>query len=81
MGISGCFPGVKGPGHEADHSPPSTAEVKNGGAIILLFHTYSYLYLYFDSWAMYYVLTLFQLYAILESMWRKALVFSLKVSF
>jgi hypothetical protein len=26
-------PGVKGPGLEADHSPPSSAEVKNGGAI------------------------------------------------
>jgi hypothetical protein len=26
-------PGVKQQGHEADHSPPSNAEVKNGGAI------------------------------------------------
>jgi hypothetical protein len=26
-------PGVKRPGREADHSPPSSAEVKNGGAI------------------------------------------------
>jgi len=25
----GSFPGVKRPGHEADHSPPSSAEVKN----------------------------------------------------
>jgi hypothetical protein len=25
-------PGVKRPGHEADHSPPSTAEVKNEGS-------------------------------------------------
>jgi hypothetical protein len=25
--------GVTRPGHEADHSPPSRAEVKNGGAI------------------------------------------------
>jgi hypothetical protein len=24
---------VKWPGHKADHSPPSSAEVKNGGAI------------------------------------------------
>jgi hypothetical protein len=24
------FMGVKRPGHEADHSPPSSAEVKNG---------------------------------------------------
>jgi hypothetical protein len=26
-------PGLKWPGREAEHSPPSTAEVKNGGAI------------------------------------------------
>jgi hypothetical protein len=26
-------PGVKGPGREADHSPPTSAEIKNGGAI------------------------------------------------
>jgi hypothetical protein len=25
--------GIKRPGREADHSPPSTAEVKNGGTI------------------------------------------------
>jgi hypothetical protein len=25
--------GVKGPGREADHSPPSSTEAKNGGAI------------------------------------------------
>jgi hypothetical protein len=29
----GLSPGVKKPGHEADNSPPSSAEVKNGGAI------------------------------------------------
>jgi hypothetical protein len=29
MGTSDSFPGVKLPGHEADHSPPSSAEVKN----------------------------------------------------
>jgi hypothetical protein len=27
------FPGVKRPGREADHSPPRSAEVKNGGTI------------------------------------------------
>jgi hypothetical protein len=27
------FPGVKRPGREADHSPPSSAEVKNGGGV------------------------------------------------
>jgi hypothetical protein len=28
MGKIGSFPGVKWPGHETDHSPPSNAEVK-----------------------------------------------------
>jgi hypothetical protein len=28
MGTRGFFPGVKRLGHEADHSPPSSAEVK-----------------------------------------------------
>jgi hypothetical protein len=28
MGIRGSFPGVKRPGREADHSPTSSAEVK-----------------------------------------------------
>jgi hypothetical protein len=28
MGTRGSFPGVKRPGQEADHSPPSSAEVK-----------------------------------------------------
>jgi hypothetical protein len=27
----GLFPGVKWPGCESEHSPPSSAEVKNGG--------------------------------------------------
>jgi hypothetical protein len=29
MGTTGSFPGIKLPGREADHSPPSSAEVKN----------------------------------------------------
>jgi hypothetical protein len=29
MGNGGSFPGVKRPGREADHSPPTSAEVKN----------------------------------------------------
>jgi hypothetical protein len=29
MGAGGSFPGVKRPGREADHSPQSSAEVKN----------------------------------------------------
>jgi hypothetical protein len=28
MGTGGSFAGVQRPGHEADHSPPSSAEVK-----------------------------------------------------
>jgi hypothetical protein len=33
MGTVGSFPGVKRQGREAVHSPPSSAEVKNGGAV------------------------------------------------
>jgi hypothetical protein len=36
------LPGVKWPVHEADHSPPSSAEAKNGGAIPQLWHTSSW---------------------------------------
>jgi hypothetical protein len=36
------FPEVKRPGREADHSSPSTAEVKNGGLIPPLPHTPSW---------------------------------------
>jgi hypothetical protein len=33
-GVDGVLsPGVKRPGREADHSPQSSAKVKNGGAI------------------------------------------------
>jgi hypothetical protein len=35
MGTGGCFPEVKRQRREADHSPPTTAEVKNGGAVPL----------------------------------------------
>jgi hypothetical protein len=28
MGTGSCFPGLKWPGREADHSPPTSAEVK-----------------------------------------------------
>jgi hypothetical protein len=35
-------PGVKGPGRETDHSPPSSADVKNGGAIPPLPHMFSW---------------------------------------
>jgi hypothetical protein len=33
---------VKGLGREVDHLPPSSAGVKNGGAILPFPHTYSY---------------------------------------
>jgi hypothetical protein len=36
------FLGVEQPGHEADHSPLSSAEVKNGGAIHPLPHMSSW---------------------------------------
>jgi hypothetical protein len=44
--VSVLPPGVKRQGHEADHSSPSSAEVKNGGAIPPLPHMSS---LYFVS--------------------------------
>jgi hypothetical protein len=39
MGIVGYFLGGKQKEREADHSSPTTAEEKNGGAIPLLSHT------------------------------------------
>jgi hypothetical protein len=42
VGHGGCFPKGKWQGHEADHSPTSNAEVKNGGAILSLPHTSSW---------------------------------------
>jgi hypothetical protein len=41
-GTRGDFPGVKRPGREGDQSPPSSAEVKNGGAIPSLAHMSSW---------------------------------------
>jgi hypothetical protein len=38
MGTGDSFSGIKRPGHEADYSPPSSAVVKNGGAISPLPH-------------------------------------------
>jgi hypothetical protein len=40
-GTAAGFLGVKRPGREADHSSPSSAEVKNDGAIRPLPHTSS----------------------------------------
>jgi hypothetical protein len=42
MGIVSSFPGVKRPGREPGHSPTSSAEVENGGAIPPLPNTSSY---------------------------------------
>jgi hypothetical protein len=39
MDTEGCFPGVKGPEREADHSLPSIAEVKNIRAISVFLET------------------------------------------
>jgi hypothetical protein len=33
VGTGGDFRGLKRPGSEADHSPPSSTKVKNGGAV------------------------------------------------
>jgi hypothetical protein len=41
IGIGGSFPGGKAAGLEADHSRPSSAEVKKGGSIPPLPHTSS----------------------------------------
>jgi hypothetical protein len=35
-------PGVKLPGHEAHHSPSTSADIKNGGALPALTYTYSW---------------------------------------
>jgi hypothetical protein len=40
-GTEDSFPGLKGPGREADHSPTNSADVKSGGTIPPLPHTYS----------------------------------------
>jgi hypothetical protein len=40
--LAAVSPGIKRPGREADQSPPSSAKVKNSGAIPPLRHTYSW---------------------------------------
>jgi hypothetical protein len=45
MGTLSSFPGVRRPGREANHSPPTIAEVKKSGSIHPLPHTLFYLYL------------------------------------
>jgi hypothetical protein len=53
MGIEGSFRGLKRPGHEADYSPPITAEAKNDGAIHLFTHTHIYIYIYiYMTWCL-----------------------------
>jgi hypothetical protein len=41
MGTGGSFSGVKWPGRDADRSPLSSAEVRNGGGIHVRPHTSS----------------------------------------
>jgi hypothetical protein len=41
LGTEDFFTGVKLPGHETEHSPPSSAVIKNGGAIPPLSYTHS----------------------------------------
>jgi hypothetical protein len=40
--LEALSPGIKRPGGEADHSPPSSAEVKNSGAVLPLPHMSSW---------------------------------------
>jgi hypothetical protein len=42
MGTKDLFTGIERPGREADHLPPSSAEVKKGGAISPLPETSSW---------------------------------------
>jgi len=42
MGTGALSPGVKRPGREADHSPPSSAEVKNAWIYTSTTHTSSW---------------------------------------
>jgi hypothetical protein len=42
MGIGGSFLGVKRPGRKVNHSTPSSAKVKNGGARPPLPHMFSW---------------------------------------
>jgi hypothetical protein len=42
MGTGENFLGVKRPEREADHSPPSTAEVENDGAVLPFSHMSSW---------------------------------------
>jgi hypothetical protein len=62
MGIGGSFDGVKRPGRQTNYSPLPTAEVKNGGAIYSLPHTYSwrvaYLIRHRDNFTFYILLLL-----------------------
>jgi hypothetical protein len=41
MDTEECFKGVKRPRRETDYSPPSSAEAKNGGAVLSLPQTAS----------------------------------------
>jgi hypothetical protein len=64
VGSGGSFPEVMQLGNEAEHSPPSSAKVKNGGAISTLSHV-------FMAWCLINY-TQGQLYLHLDRIWRKA---------
>jgi hypothetical protein len=58
MGTSGPSLGIKRPGRETEHSPPTSAEVKNGGAIPPVPHTSSWRASYLGRfWSPPYLLT------------------------
>jgi hypothetical protein len=46
--LEDVFWAVKQKRHEADHSPPSSPKVKNGGAIPLFPHMFSWHYLHYS---------------------------------
>jgi hypothetical protein len=50
MGTGDLSLGVKRPGREADHSPPSTAEVQNAWSYTSIHPIYIYIYIYISSW-------------------------------
>jgi hypothetical protein len=72
MGTGGSFPGIKRPGGDTDHSPPSSAEVKNSGTIPPLPHTSShglyilYLYLYHSHYIIWSILSVTYLGSIIH---------------
>jgi hypothetical protein len=73
MGTADSSPGVKRPGREADYSLPSTAEIKNGGAVPPLSHASSWLDAYLikhkDNFAFFYLQCLLKEFSIGLNSW------------